>query len=165
MSDEACVTTTASSRGRESERGGERAKGATGRRLADITLVNGYSNCVDAAKRCDAMWMRCGDRRRQPHNNNNCRLTRQMEREGGRVGDWWRINNARRDANLAKWLVGHEATGSKATATAIYQWQQQHGQRRRQRHRQRQRQRELIAVHAKNIVNQLIDSLLFVKQS
>lgn len=43
-----------------------------------------------------------------------------MEREGAeeRVGDWWRINNARRDANLAKWLVGHEATGSKATATA-----------------------------------------------
>lgn len=34
------------------------------------------------------------------------------------MGDWWRINNARRDANLAKWLVGHEATGSKATATA-----------------------------------------------
>lgn len=32
------------------------------------------------------------------------------------MGDWWRINNARRDANLAKWLVGHEATGSKATA-------------------------------------------------
>lgn len=41
-----------------------------------------------------------------------------MEREAERVGDWWRINNARRDANLAKWLVGHEATGSKATATA-----------------------------------------------
>lgn len=120
MSDEACVTTTAKRRGRGTERGGERAKGATGRRLADITLVNGYSNCVDAAKRCDAMWMRCGDQRRQPHNNNNCRLTRQLEREGAeeRVGDWWRINNARRDANLAKWLVGHEATGSKATATA-----------------------------------------------
>lgn len=121
MSDEACVTTTTTAWSRVARVGRvERAaKGATGRRVWLTLHLSTGSNCVDAAKRCDAM--RCDgmrERQRQPHNNNNCRLTSQMERgkreRGSRRG---RINNARRYANLAKWLVGHEATGSTA-ATA-----------------------------------------------
>lgn len=83
MSDEACVTTTTTAWSRVARAGRvERAaKGATGRRVWLTLHLSTGSNCVDAAKRCDAM--RCDvmrERQRQPHNNNNCRLTSQMER-------------------------------------------------------------------------------------